>query len=421
LTEKRRFPNEGSGLFASVPGRQRPYPRGSLPIVASGLAFMFVGATLPTPLYPLYRQAFGFGGVTLTLIYAVYVLGNLAALSIFGRLSDQVGRRRVILPAIAVSVVSALMFVFARSSGGLFAARALSGFATGLASGVATAWISELQPQKDKGAGAVMASAANFIGLAIGPLMAGVLARFAPWPLRLSFLAYILMLFAVGIAICRVPERVPSPIQSGKELSIRPRFGVPRALLIHFVPPAVTAFVTFALMGFYSALIPSVLAEHLHQKSPLVAGLIAFGLFTVAALTTMLARNVESRAAMLSALSLFPPCLGLLVYADLSQSMLVLLAAAAAGGIAASLGYRGSLQVVNGIAPSDKRGEMVSSYFLFAFAGNSLPVIGVGLLSARASPGAAQIVFAVVIAVLAAVGLMVGRRYDPRVPQAASR
>jgi hypothetical protein len=144
-------------------------------------------------------------------------------------------------------------------------------------------------------------------------------------------------------------------------------------------------------------------------------------LFVVAALTTMLARNIKSRAAMLSAPTLFPPCLGLLVYADLSQSMLLLLAAAAAGGIAASLGYRRSLQVVNGIAPSDKRGEMVSSYFLFAFAGNSLPVIGVGLLSAKASPGAAQIVFAVVIAVLAAIGLMVGRRYDPRVPQIVSR
>jgi MFS family permease len=420
LIEKRRFLNERWGLFANAPRRQRPFPHG-LPIAATGLAFMFVGATLPTPLYPIYQQAFGFGGVTLTLIYAVYVLGNLAALSIFGRLSDQVGRRRVILPAIAIGVVSAIMFIFARSIVWLFAARALSGFATGLASGVATAWISELQPQKDKGAGAVMASAANFIGLAIGPLMAGTLARFGPWPLKLSFLMYILMLFAIGIAICSVPEMVSNPTRSWRELSLRPRFGVPRALLIHFVPPAVTAFVTFALIGFYAALIPSVLADHLHQRSPLVAGLVAFELFVVAALTTMLARNIKSRAAMLGALTLFPPCLGLLVYADLSQSMLLLLAAAAAGGIAASLGYRGSLQVVNGISPSDQRGEMVSSYFLFAFAGNSLPVIGVGLLATKASPGTAQIAFAVAIAVLAAVGLMVGRRYDPRVPQAISR
>ena len=56
---------------------------------------MFVGAIMPTPLYPLFRAAFGFSGVTLTLIYAVYVLGNLMALLLFGRLADQIGRRAV--------------------------------------------------------------------------------------------------------------------------------------------------------------------------------------------------------------------------------------------------------------------------------------------------------------------------------------
>ena len=60
-----------------------------LMVVAAGHAVMFFGATLPSPLYPLYRVAFGFGQITLTLIYAVYVLGNLVALLFFGRRSDQ--------------------------------------------------------------------------------------------------------------------------------------------------------------------------------------------------------------------------------------------------------------------------------------------------------------------------------------------
>ena len=60
--------------------------------IAAMLAVMFVGAILPTPLYPLFREAFGFSPVTLTLIYAVYVLGNLVALLLFGRLADQIGQ-----------------------------------------------------------------------------------------------------------------------------------------------------------------------------------------------------------------------------------------------------------------------------------------------------------------------------------------
>jgi MFS family permease len=148
----------------------------ALAVVATELAIMFFGATLPTPLYPLYRLAFGFGGITLTLIYAVYVLGNLVALLFFGRLSDQTGRRPATLPAIGFGVASALTFLFADAAIWLFAARVLSGFATGLAAGAATAWIAELQPQGGKAVAASIASAANFAGLALAPLLAGALA-----------------------------------------------------------------------------------------------------------------------------------------------------------------------------------------------------------------------------------------------------
>ncbi|HYQ08819.1 MAG TPA: MFS transporter [Xanthobacteraceae bacterium] len=103
----------------------------ALSAVAIQLGVMFVGAILPTPLYPLYRQAFGFSGVTLTLIYATYVLGNLAALLLFGRLADQIGRRAASLPAVAVGIASTIVFAAAQGTGWLFAARALSGFSTG--------------------------------------------------------------------------------------------------------------------------------------------------------------------------------------------------------------------------------------------------------------------------------------------------
>ncbi|MGY3549528.1 MFS family permease [Bradyrhizobium sp. USDA 4472] len=55
---------------------------------------LFAGSTVATPLYVIYKQQLGFSQITLTLIYAVYVVGNLTALMIFGRMSDQVGRRR---------------------------------------------------------------------------------------------------------------------------------------------------------------------------------------------------------------------------------------------------------------------------------------------------------------------------------------
>jgi MFS family permease len=270
----------------------------ALVVVATALGVMFVGAILPTPLYPLYQQAFGFSGVTLTLIYAVYVLGNLIALLVFGRLSDQIGRRVVTLPAIGVGIASALAFAFAAGTPWLFAARALSGFSTGLASGTATAWIAELYD--DRGSASRIAAGANFFGCSVGPLLGGLLAQFAFWPLRLPFFVYLLLLCAVGGAIVFAPETLvePKPLS---EVSLKPRFGVPHEIWLRFIAPAAAAFATFALIAFYAALIPNLLAERLHQPAPLVAGLVVCALFGIAAITILSTGKSESQVTMFSA------------------------------------------------------------------------------------------------------------------------
>jgi MFS family permease len=82
--------------------------------------------------------------ITLTLIYAAYVLGNLAALLLFGRLSDEIGRRRTAMIAMAIAIVSAVVFLFARGVAALYAGRILSGLAIGIGAGTATAWLAEL-------------------------------------------------------------------------------------------------------------------------------------------------------------------------------------------------------------------------------------------------------------------------------------
>ena len=82
--------------------------------------------------------------------------------------------------------------------------------------------------------------------------------------------------------------------------------------------------------------------------------------------------------------------------------------------IAAGLGYRGSLQVANQIAPPDRRAEIVSSYLICAFAGNALPVIGVGVISTLVGPVAASLAFAATIVIFAATALYFGARYLPK-------
>jgi MFS family permease len=384
----------------------------ALTAVATQLGIMFIGAILPTPLYPLYREAFGFSGVTLTLIYATYVLGNLTALLFFGRLADQIGRRPASLPAVAVGMASAVIFAAAQGTAWLFVARGVSGFSTGLASGAATAWIAELYAGSDKSRAARVASAANFFGCAAGPLIGGVFAQFAFAPLRLSYLAYLVLLCGAAGAVFLPRETVTRPKPLG-DVELHPRIGVPPGIRLQFISPAVTGFATFSLIGFYSALIPGLLGETLHQSAPLVAGLVVCELFLVAAVAILASGMFASQTATLAALLLLPPSVWILVGAEVAHSLALLVFAAALGGLAGGLGYRGSLEVINRIAPGDRRSETVSSYMIALFAGNSVPVIGIGFLAAAATALTAHVVFAAVLTMLAGVALLTGLKFPP--------
>lgn len=380
-------------------------------IVAAELAVVLGGSTLLTPLYLLYKQRFGFSEVTLTLIYSVYVLGNLVALFIFGRLSDQIGRRITTLPVLAIAGISTLVFLFAFHTWSLFVGRFISGVATGLAAGTATAWIAELHG--DKTEAAAIASAANLTGIALGPLLSGLLAAFAPLPLRLSYVVYMVILLLVAAAVSRAPETVENPVRNWEGVELRPRVGVPRQIRAPFVSPAVTAFGIFALGGFYCALVPGLLARSLGLKSPAASGTIVFGLFIVAAITAALLRKLKSQTAMLLGLSILLPSVALLVVAETARSLPLVILATVLGGVSVALGYCGSLQVINEIAPEDQRSEVVSSYLIAVYFGNSIPVVGLGLLSGVVSSLTSHAIFAGVVAAFAVIGLITGWKYPP--------
>jgi MFS family permease len=390
----------------------RELPRkAAVVVVAALIGVMFAGSTLLTPLYIIYKQRFGFSGITLTLIYAVYVVGNLAALLVFGRLSDQIGRRRAALPALAVAILSTLIFLLADGTAALYWARMLSGLGVGVAAGTAMAWLAELVGGDDKARATMIATATNFLGLGLGPLASGLLAQFAPWPLHLSFVVYLAVVVAFVVLIWHTPETVTHRLRGWRNVSLAPRVGVPRKIRVPFVAPAVTGFGSMALIGFFAALAPSVLAQELHYASHAAAGALVFELTAISAIAIVATHRLSSRAAMLWALALMIPSVALLVAAQFLVSLAVMIAATAVCALSAGLGYRGGLQVVNRIAPEDRRAEVVSSFFVCCFVGNALPVIGVGVISAYSSLPLASSTFAAMIALFALVALVFGARH----------
>ena len=378
--------------------------------IAAMIAALFAGSTVLTPLYVIYKQAFGFSQITLTLIYAVYVVGNLAALLLLGRLSDVIGRRPAALAAMAVAIVSALAFLFAENVAWLDAARILSGLGTGVGAGTGTAWLAELIEGQDKSRTAVIATSTNFIGLGVGALVSGLLAQYEPWPLRLIFVAYLAALLVITLMVWRTRETVARPGRLS-DVSIQPRLSVPADIRARFVAPALSGFGAMALVGFYAALAPSILAQQLHVANHAEAGGLFFELSIVAAATIVGTTWLSSRFTMQAALALMIPTVALIVAAQVYGSMPTMIVATAACGVAAALGYRGGLQVVNQIAPADRRAEVVSAFFICCFCGNALPVIGIGVLSSWTSATVASLAFAGMITLFSLTALGFGARY----------
>jgi MFS family permease len=382
----------------------------SLFAAAALLAVIYAGSTIVTPLYPLYQRAFDVSEVTVTFVYATYVVGNLAALFAFGRVSDQAGRRLVSLLVIAVAGASTLLFLFAVHPAMLFVGRAASGLAIGVGAATVTAWIADLYPAADKAQASRLAAAVNLVGLAVGVVAAGLLAQFAPWPLRSVYVIYLLVLLISAALIARTRETVEHPARSSEQVSLRPRVGVPADARMAFIAPAVTAFATFALLGFYAALVPNLLAHSMHLHSPAVSGAIVAELFAASAVTVMAAPMLPAQTTMFVGLWLLMPSLALLLWAQVAASIAVLVAATALCGVASAFGFRGSLQEANRIAPAERRAEVLSAYLLCCYSGNSLPAVGVSVLSRQIGHLWANVIFAAVSAALALVALAIGRR-----------
>jgi MFS family permease len=384
--------------------------RSSLIAVLVTMALVFAGSSVPTPLYPLYRQDLGFSPVTLSLIFAVYVVGTMAALFFAGRLSDQIGRRRTIFLAMGCLLASTLVFLFGANEAGLFVGRVLTGLAVGLGAGTCTAWVADLDTGGETRS-AMLAASANMAGLGLGAVFAGVLARWAPEPLALSWVVYLDVTFALLVLLWFVVDTVAEPVRRWRDLSLRPRLGVPSDRRAQFVPPATNAFCIFAMGGFYGALIPSVLSQALHRTSPALSGAVVAEFFLGGAVLMVLTQWLSDRRAMLTGLLLIMPAGWLLVLATVAHSLPLVLVATAVSAAGQAVGYRGGLSVVNTLAPRENRAEVVSTYLLCCYLGLAVAPVGVAVLTSAWGLVPAESVFAAVLLVLSAVGLAVELRH----------
>ena len=370
-------------------------------MLAYAFAAIMVGTTLPTPMYALYGEQMHFAVLTTTVIYATYAGGVLFALLAFGRWSDAIGRRPVLLAGVVFAVASAAVFLVAHSVSMLLVGRVLSGLSAGIFTGTATAAVIEAAPENWRTKAAAVATVVNIGGLGTGPLLAGLLVEYAPAPLHLSFIVHIVLALLAGAAVLIVPETS----QRSGSIGVQ-RLLVPAEVRAVFVIAALAAFAGFAVTGLFTAVAPSFLSQVVGITNHAVAGLIACSIFAASAVAQVAARTMNPQRAVAIGCAILVVGMVILAVALHFSSLAGLIAAAVVSGIGQGISFSRGLAAVAERTPPGRRAEVSSTYFVVAYVAISLPVVGEGLAARRWGLQTAGVTFAIAVAILSIICLV---------------
>ena len=378
-------------------------------LVAFGMFVVFMASSVPTPLYPIYEERFGFSTAMLTVVFAVYVVGVLGTLLLFGNLSDKIGRRPVLLLGLGSALAGSAAFIAAGGVTALVIGRLFSGAAIGIFSAAGTAALLDLEPEGNRGRATLVATATTTAGQAIGLLLSGELAQHAPSPLRLVWLAHLVLLALATLLIWRLPDDW-RPLPPG---GLRPQpLRVPSAMRRLFVASAAAVFSFAAILGLFLALAPALLREMLHLDGAALSGEVVALLFAASTIAQLTLRWLPCRVAASLGLGIMVFGLAALVAAEIAASFALFIVAVLLDGIGQGMTFMGAVGEVNHAAPPDRRGQVVSSLYVFSFLGFALPVLGVGLAAGPLGLRTATAGFAAVIGAIAIVAMIGIRRAD---------
>jgi Sugar (and other) transporter len=384
-------------------------------VVAFVFLVVMAFATLPSPLYGLYRERDGLSAFTITIVYAIWAAGTIAALIAVPFIAQRIGRRGVMLAAVATMMVAAGELAAWKALPGLLLGRLLTGVSVGLAAGTAIAYLIELWLRADADASPgpprTIGTSVNVGALGIGPLVAGCLAAWVRWPLTLPYLVWIALGAIALVGLAAAPE-TGAPAANRAPFSVRLPVAAGAATLA-----------AFAANGLFAGLSGLFLATTFHRPSHALAGATLFVVFSAGVVSQLAtARLRASRVFALGTISMLVGLVLLVIAVRLSTPSLALfLISGGLIGAGAGAVFKGTTGLVlDGTAP-ENRVAMTAELLIALFVGLSVPVIGAGVaLDQGASAPNTVLGFAIFVGLgVAAAGWgLLGRRPKSS-PQAA--
>ncbi|WP_280235195.1 MFS transporter [Nocardia cyriacigeorgica] len=365
------------------------------------IAAVFVLANAATPLYVLWQAEFGFSKSTLTAVFCCYMAGMGLSLLVSGVVSDRLGRKAVLVPALILAIAAGLIFAAAPGTLALFIARTIVGIASGAMVSAGVAAVTDIAGPAHTRSAAVAGAVGIAVGTGLGPLLGGVLSETLPGPTVTVFLVETVFLLVALAIVVIVP--IPRAGAERGDAWIRvPRVPQPnRRQLLVAVTVAGSALTTTAFM---LSLAPSLLSELLGTTNRIVAGAVACLTFAVATASQFALRGLPVRRLLLASVLSTVVCVVVLVVAVDTSSVAGLVVAAALAGGAYGPGMLGGLALLNSDIPVGRLAEANAALNIGAYALAGLMILGLGFISDRFGFATGVTLFAALAAVMALTG-----------------
>jgi MFS family permease len=365
---------------AGTTHRRRPPPAG-LALAGAALAFtsMYLAAGALTPLLVVYREQWGFAPSLLTVAFAVYAIGFLAAALILGSLSDHLGRRPVLIGALTVQLVSNLMFLVAPNVGWVIAGRIVQGIASGAATGAFTAALVELAPPHRKRLGPILGSVGLTGGLAVGSLLAGLAIQLTPSANTIAFVVLSALTVVGGVAVVASPETIRRG--PGALRSMIPHVAIPPAARSEFLAAAPVVAAVWMLAGLSGGLAPSMVHSVFHLDSGLLDGLAGFIAPAVSVVVGLSFARVRPRSAM--TIGIYASILGSIgiIGGASAGSLVTMFIGQAVAGLGFGAAFTASLGLIIPLVAAHQRAGVVAGIYVVSYLGLGVPVVLAGQLT----------------------------------------
>ncbi|MFG2076433.1 MFS transporter [Nonomuraea maritima] len=389
--------------------RRRTLPAG-LALTGAALAFtsLYLAAGALTPLLVLYKQQWDFPPSLLTLAFAVYAIGFLAAALTLGSLSDHVGRSPVLVGALVVQLVSNVLFLVASDIGWVIAGRIVQGVSSGAATAAFTAVLVELAPAGKKRLGTVLGSAGLTGGLGAGSLLAGLAIQLTPTANVITFTVLIVLTVLGTVAVVLSPEtmtRTPGALRS-----MVPRVSLPPAARKEFAAAAPVVAAVWMLAGLSGGLAPNMVRSVFHLDSGLLNGLTGFIAPAVSTVVGLSFARIDPRRAM--TVGIYASVAGAvgIIGGVFAGSLTVMIIGQAVAGVGFGASFSAALRLIFPLAAAHQRAGVVAGIYVVSYVAFGVPIVVEGQLVGPLGEIPAVVCYTALTVLLALISLFAQTR-----------